>query len=262
MRIPLYQIDAFSSRLFGGNPAAVCLLDEWLDDATLQAIAAENNLSETAYIVSLTSEQFELRWFTPTVEVQLCGHATLAGAHVLLRILNSSRTKVRFTTASGELTVSRDNELLSMDFPARKGVATPVLPQVTECLGKRPRELYQADDYLMAVYDSEDDIINLAPDLDRMLGLEDAHAIIVTAPGTTSDLVSRFFAPRLGVPEDPVTGSAHCTLAPYWSERLGKTKLHARQLSRRGGELFCEDKQDRIQLSGHAVLYSRGEIII
>lgn len=257
MRLPIYQIDAFTSRLFGGNPAAVVTLDAWLPTDVMQAIAAENNLADTAFVIPGPA-QSPLRWFTPTVEVDLCGHATLATAHVLFENYFPDRDALTFETLSGTLAVHKNAKRLSLDFPARPGVPVDVSTELAEALGVRPREAYMARD-LMAVLDSEAVVRDLAPDFARIAALE-AFAVIVTAPGRDVDFVSRFFAPRAGIPEDPVTGSAHCTLAPYWADRLGRGTLTARQLSSRGGELTCELLGDRVLISGACVEYLRGEI--
>jgi len=260
MQIPVYHVDAFTDRLFGGNPAAVCPLESWLPDATMQAIAAENNLSETAFFVR-EGDDCALRWFTPKVEVDLCGHATLASAHVIFQ-REPNRGSVAFRTAkAGTLTVTRTGEKLAMDFPARppKLVAAP--QGLAAALGKAPTELLAARDY-MAVYDSPDDVAALAPDF-AALGKLDCFAVIVTAPGENGvDFVSRFFAPAQGIPEDPVTGSSHCTLAPYWGRRLGKTYLEALQISRRVGKLSCTLANERVVIAGQAVLYLEGRITI
>ncbi len=259
MKLPLYQVDAFTSRLFGGNPAAVVLLEEWLPDDVLAAIAAENNLAETAYVIP-ARDCMRLRWFTPKVEVDLCGHATLATADVLFRHCFPAQEQLVFETKSGPLTVRRRGDLLAMDFPARPGKPVPVSDLLVSALGRRPREAYMARD-LMAVFDAEPDVRGIEPDPGRLWEL-DAFAIIVTAPGAEVDFVSRFFSPRAGIPEDPVTGSSHCTLVPYWAARLGKTELAARQLSRRGGELYCGLRGDRVEIAGRAVEYLRGEITV
>lgn len=259
MKLPLYQVDAFTSRLFGGNPAAVVLLDEWLPDDVLASIAAENNLAETAYVIP-RAEPMPLRWFTPKVEVDLCGHATLATADVLFRHRFPEGSRLSFETRSGKLTVARDGELLSMDFPSRPGKPVEVTDELAAALGRRPREAHRARD-LMAVFERESDVREIEPDLQRIWAI-DAFAIIVTAPGTEVDFVSRFFTPRAGIPEDPVTGSAHCTLIPYWAARLGKTELTARQLSRRGGELYCRLRGERVDIAGRAVEYLCGEITV
>ena len=259
MKLPLYQIDAFTSRLFGGNPAAVVILKEWLPDAVLQAVAAENNLSETAFVVPRENTSL-LRWFTPTIEVDLCGHATLAAGHVLLNYIYPAVRKVSFSTQSGVLHVTREGQRLSLDFPARPGKRIDVSDALSAALGATPREAYLARD-LLAVFDTEATVRNLRPDFDRIAAL-DAFAVIVSAPGNEVDFVSRFFTPRGGIDEDPATGSSHCTLTPYWAARLGKTSLAARQLSSRGGELHCELHGERVLISGHTVEYLHGEISV
>jgi PhzF family phenazine biosynthesis protein len=259
MKIKQYQVDAFASRVFEGNPAAVCLLDTWLKDEVLQAIAAENNLSETAFFVP-TEKGFHLRWFTPATEVELCGHATLASAHVIFNILEYSKPSVSFDTRSGELTVDRRGELLSMNFPAVP--AKPCIPpsRLIDGLGQRPNEVLAGDDYV-AVFDSEAVVRSISPDLTKLNEL-DLRGVIVTAPGRDVDFVSRFFAPKFGIPEDPVTGSAHCELAPYWSLKLGKESLNARQVSKRGGDILCQMSGDRVILSGRAITFMEAEIDI
>lgn len=259
MSIPLYQVDAFAGAVFTGNPAAVCPLQAWLPDETLQAIALENNLSETAYFVP-EGDDFALRWFTPVHEVDLCGHATLASAHVIMTLLQPERRSVAFSTkVSGTLTVERDGDRYVMDFPPwpRQEVAPD--PPVTAALGKAPSALFTGNDW-MAVFEDEADVQALAPDMTALARL-DARGVIATAPGRAVDFVSRFFAPRFGIPEDPVTGSAHCMLTPYWAERLGKTELSARQISPRGGDIHCTLTPDgRIKLAGQAALYMEGRI--
>jgi PhzF family phenazine biosynthesis protein len=257
--IPIYQIDAFSNAVFGGNPAAVCPLERWLPDTTLQAIAAENNLAETAFFVKNDSG-FHLRWFTPAVEVDLCGHATLASAYVLFEFLGERSNEIHFDTKSGRLGVSRDGNLLTLNFPARPAESVEASPNLIKSLGREPQAVFAARDYLI-VYDSEEAVRSLNPDMEGLKQI-DRFAVIVTAPGTDYDFVSRFFAPGKGVPEDPVTGSAHCTLIPYWAKRLNKTKLQARQVSKRGGELFCELDGDRVRISGRAALFLKGEILL
>lgn len=259
MKLPIYQVDAFTSRLFAGNPAAVVLLDEWLPDATLAAIAAENNLAETAYVIP-RGDAMPLRWFTPSVEVDLCGHATLATAHVLFRHVFPGARELTFSTRSGNLGVTRNAEELSLDFPARPGKSVETPDALVAALGKRPCETYIARD-LLAVFDSESDIREMRPEIARIAEL-DTFAVIVSARGDAVDYVYRFFAPRHGIAEDPVTGSANCTLVPYWAERLGKTALAARQLSARGGELRCTLKGDRVLIAGRTVEYLRGEITL
>ena len=261
MHIPLYQVDAFAEGPFTGNPAAVCPLDTWLPDAVMQAIAAENNLSETAFFVP-EGEGYRLRWFTPATEVDLCGHATLASGFVVFGWLMPGAGRVTFQTQqAGPLTVARDGELLALDFPSRPPAPCAMSEPLVAALGQRPSALLAARDYL-AVYESADDILALSPDFAALAAL-DRFAVIVTAPGTGgTDFVSRFFAPARGVDEDPVTGSSHCTLIPYWAERLGKNRLAARQLSRRGGALSCALEGDRVTIAGRAVLYLEGTITI
>lgn len=261
MEIPIYQVDAFARGVFTGNPAAVCPLKSWLPDATLQSIALENNLSETAFFVK-EGANYHLRWFTPAVEVDLCGHATLASAWVILEKLEPGRPAVTFRTLSGELHVVRKGDLLALDFPARPPEPVRATPPLLAALGGNPREVWAARDY-MVVYDTEEEIRALAPDMNLLTQI-DRFAVIVTAPGQPGehrcDFVSRFFAPAKGVPEDPVTGSAHCTLIPYWADRLGKHRLVARQVSRRGGELLCELLDDRVSIAGRAALFLEGVI--
>lgn len=257
MKLPIWQVDAFTSRLFAGNPAAVVLLDEWLPDETLKSIAAENNLAETAFVIA-SGDVMPLRWFTPTVEVDLCGHATLASAHVLFKYRFASADRLTFSTRSGNLAVTREGDLLSLDFPARPGTPTAVSSELIETLGSRPSEALRGRDVL-AVLDSETQVREFEPDIQRIAAF-DTHALMVTARGDDVDYVYRFFAPKQGIPEDAVTGSANCMLVPYWAERLGKKVLEARQLSARGGELRCTLVGDRVLIAGRAVEYLRGEI--
>lgn len=257
MRLPLWQVDAFSSRRFAGNPAAVVVLDDWLPDATLLAIAAENNLSETAYLVRQGSD-FRIRWFTPTVEVALCGHATLASAWVVFERLEPGRTRVVFHSQSGPLPVDRSGERLSLDFPARRLEPVVETRAMRQALGGAPRELLGGDSWL-ALYENEAEVRALAPNMAALVETG-VHGAIATAPGTDCDFVSRYFAPAAGVPEDPATGSAHTLLAPFWAERLGKTSLFARQVSRRGGELWCTLEGERVRIAGHVTPYLEGSI--
>jgi PhzF family phenazine biosynthesis protein len=257
MNIPFYQIDAFTNRVFSGNPAGVCFLEQWLEDSILQSIAAENNLSETAFLVQ-AGDLYELRWFTPKVEVDLCGHGTLASAFAVFNYINPRAVRVDFQTKSGLLSVERQGDLLTMNFPARRPEPCPIPDHLAEILGIPPLQTLRARD-LLVVYKEEDQVRRLQPDLARVAALE-PFAVIVTAKGQNSDFVSRFFAPKVGVPEDPVTGSAHCTLIPYWSERLGQKELHAFQLSKRGGELFCKDQGDRVSIGGKATAFLTGSI--
>ncbi len=259
-RIPIYQVDAFASRLFAGNPAAVCPLEKWLPADQMQSIAAENNLAETAFFVRNGDGGYHLRWFTPQLEVDLCGHATLASAFIVLNDISPSEKSVRFETKSGTLTVTREGDLFSLDFPARPPAACDAYAGLVPALGGRPESILASDDYLV-VYGSEDEVRALKPKMDGLLEI-DRFAVIVTAPSKQVDFVSRFFAPAKGIPEDPVTGRAHCTLIPYWSKRLGKKKLHALQVSPRGGELWCEDRGDRVTISGRGVRYLEGTICL
>jgi predicted PhzF superfamily epimerase YddE/YHI9 len=254
--LPLYQLDAFATQVFLGNPAAVCPLETWLPDETMARIAAENNLSETAFFVP-EGGRFSLRWFTPTIEVDLCGHATLASAWVIFHELRPELSSVAFETKSGTLGVRRKGELLELDLPTREGRPSDPPPGLVEGLGSAPVEVLDAP-YWLAVYEREADIAALAPDMQRLAML--GRAVIASAPGDAVDFVSRFFAPSYGVPEDPVTGSSHCTLAPYWAKRLGKRVLSARQISRRGGELSCEHAGSRTKLAGRCALYLEGRI--
>lgn len=261
MKIPIYQVDAFTSELFSGNPAAVCILDEWPDDARLQAIAAENNLSETAFLLKW-GEDIKIRWFTPVTEVSLCGHATLASAFVIFNCLKWTEKVARFQSLrSGVLPVTRNDDLLEMDFPARPPSRQSVPRRLADALNHSPVEVLGTAEDLLVLLEDERAVRELKPDF-RLLMEVKQRGIIVSAPGEQCDFVSRFFAPHVGIPEDPVTGSAHCVLIPYWAKRLGKKRLHARQVSERGGELFCEDRGDRVTIAGSAVLYLEGVIII
>jgi PhzF family phenazine biosynthesis protein len=258
MRIPIYQIDAFSHKPFQGNPAAVCILDAWLGDETLQNIAAENNLAETAFLVG-SGGSYELRWFTPEVEVDLCGHATLASAYAVFRFLQPNLEQIAFSTMSGILTVTHDGDLLSMDFPARAPRPTEFDDVLVDALGIQPLQVLKSRD-LLVLFEKEQLIRELTPNFEKLKQVKDGLGVIVTAPGDSCDFVSRFFAPKAGISEDPVTGSSHCTLVPFWATRLDKTRVHARQLSKRGGELFCRYGGDRVTISGHCALFLTGEI--
>jgi PhzF family phenazine biosynthesis protein len=259
--IPIYQIDAFASRVFGGNPAAVCPLDAWLEDDVLQAIAMENNLSETAYLLVRDDGDYDLRWFTPTVEVDLCGHATLASAYVIAEELEPGRDHVRFHTRSGPLEVKRDGDLYALDFPSQP--PRPVTPElartVSEALGSEPLEVHRAIKFL-ALLANEQAVLDARPDLSQVAHLDDG--LIITAPGEDCDFVSRYFAPHAGIPEDPVTGSAHCVLTPFWSRRLDKAHMSARQVSKRGGELEVEDRGARVTIAGRCTPYMSGRIAL
>jgi PhzF family phenazine biosynthesis protein len=252
----LYQIDAFTDTLFGGNPAAVIPLESWPSDQLMQSIAAENNLAETAFVVP-EGEDFRIRWFTPGVEVDLCGHATLATAFVMYNELGYSRDLIRFLSRSGLLTVARDGEWLSLDFPTDHFLPVVITEAMKKCTSATIREAYKGTRDYMFVLENQEEVINSV--YDQMAILQLGHCgLIVTAPGEDVDFVSRFFAPAYAIPEDPVTGSSHCTLTPYWATRLGKNKLTARQRSARGGFLKCELKKDRVAISGKAVMYMKG----
>jgi PhzF family phenazine biosynthesis protein len=257
----LYQVDAFASEVFGGNPAAVCPLPAWLDDGVMQAIAAENNLSETAFFVG-ENGRYHLRWFTPRAEVKLCGHATLASAFVIFTQLGYEGETVSFDTLSGRLKVRRDGDLLVMDFPSYPPVEDDDPPAALLLgLGAQPSSVLQGGEDYIAVYEDEAVVRDLRPRLERFEELG-VRGVAVTAPGNQVDFASRFFAPLHGIPEDPVTGSLHSALTPYWAARLGKTSLHAHQLSARGGELWCELRGDRVAISGHAALYMEGRVFL
>ncbi len=260
-KLKLYQVDAFADRLFSGNPAAVCVLDKWLPDETMQSIAAENNLAETAFIVPKGND-FEIRWFTPAVEVALCGHATLATAFVLFNCLNYSKSEIVFYSLhSGILKVTRQGETLFLNFPADNLEKQNDLHQLKACIGVEPQELYKGKTDFIAFVNSEATLKNLKLDFNAIAGL-DARGLIVTAKGNHVDFVSRFFGPNVGVNEDPVTGSAHTSLTPLWSEKLRKEKMSAKQLSKRGGNLICINNGDRVLIGGKAKLYLEGEIYI
>lgn len=262
MKLTMYQVDAFTSKVFHGNPAAVVPLDAWLPDETLQGIALENNLSETAFFVPGSDTEFALRWFTPALEVALCGHATLATAHVLWRHLGHNADLIRFSTRhSGMLGVSRAGDEIVLDFPAYTLEPSEVTSALVRALGRQPAEVLRAGPKLLAVFDNKRDIHEMEPDFAAIAAL-DALGVIVTAPGAKHDFVSRMFAPGAGIDEDPVTGSAHCALAPYWSKRLGRVELSAHQVSKRGGVLRCVDNGDRILIAGQAVTYMVGEISV
>lgn len=264
--IPLYQVDAFTSRAFGGNPAAVCLLESYPDNATLQAIATENNLSETAFLVPMEGEaDYRLRWFTPGVEVALCGHATLAAAHVVFTHMRPELDAVRFKTLSGILTVTRTGDKMTMDFPSLHPYAYPTPDGIGAAMGAEPVKVYKsnrADRDLLLVYPDEATIAALTPDLEALKAFA-PFGFIATAPGDGDvDFVSRGFFPNHGIAEDPVTGSAHCVSAPYWARELDKPELYARQISARGGDLWIEVKGDRVLISGQAVEIIRGTLML
>ena len=262
MEIPIYQVDAFAGKIFSGNPAAVCPLEVWLPDQLLQSIAQENNLSETAYYLK-EDQGYGLRWFTPGSEVSLCGHATLATAHVLFFELENQAPELVFRTLSGRLVVKRTgSDQYQMDFPLAGLEFCEPPAELIEALGRMPSEVFRSGGDIYAVYDKQADVESLHPNM-FLLGNIDCRGIGVTAPGDGAlDFVSRFFAPKLGIPEDPVTGSAHCSTAPYWSERLNKTQFTARQVSSRGGDLDLQISGNRLLISGRARTYLKGQIVI
>jgi PhzF family phenazine biosynthesis protein len=260
MTIPIYQVDAFTDKLFGGNPAAICPLTEWLPAPEMQKIAAENNLAETAFFIP-QGKDYELRWFTPEVEIDLCGHATLATAHILFTMLQYEGDIIHFhTLKAGTLTVHRDEDIYTLNFPSRPPQVCEVPAGLKQAVGGNPVEILRSRDYLL-VYENESEVKALNPDFFALSKIQSV-GFIATSPGDNCDFVSRFFAPGSGINEDPVTGSSHCSLIPYWAKRLGKNNLHAFQVSSRIGELQCELKNDRVLMSGRAVTYLKGEIFI
>lgn len=259
--IRIFQVDAFAEKTFSGNPAAVCFLDSWLFDETMQKIAAENNLSETAFVIE-KGDGFEIRWFTPTIEVALCGHATLAAAHVLFSHLDYAENTIRFHSRhSGELTVSRNEDLITLNFPTDEITEAIAPKEVLDAFGTKPLAVFKGKTDFLLLYKNQREIEACEPD-HNLLKSSEARGIIVTAPGDEVDFVSRFFAPGSGIDEDPVTGSAHTTLTPFWCKKLNKIEMTARQLSQRGGSLNCKYLNDRVEISGHAVTYLTGEITI
>jgi len=259
MKIPIYQIDAFANKPFEGNPAAVCPLQSWLSDEVMQSIAAENNLSETAFFVP-TQNGFHIRWFTPVAEVDLCGHATLASAYVLFNFLGFEESTIAFESKSGLLKVSKNENLLVLDFPAQPPSPCATPDEIVSAFKHQPVECLKSEDYIV-VFNDEDEVASAKPDLTALSKL-DLRGVIITAKSSKYDFVARFFAPKYGINEDPVTGSAYTQLVPYWSNALGANKLHAKQISSRGGEVFCELNGDRVGIAGTAVKYLIGEIEI
>ncbi|MEO0988174.1 MAG: PhzF family phenazine biosynthesis protein [Cyanobacteria bacterium J06639_14] len=261
MKLPIFQVDAFANQVFKGNPAAVCLLEHWLPDAVMQQIAAENALPETAFLVPL-DEGFAIRWFTPEIEMDLCGHATLASAHVIANHLDSSLTSIPFQSQSGVLTVAIATPLITLDLPARKPEPSKAPQVILDALQSEPMTILKSRDYVF-VFEDEDIIQNLTPNQNTLDQINlDPGGVIVTAPGKEVDFVSRFFTPQASIFEDPVTGSAHCSLIPYWSEKLGKDAMVALQLSTRGGQLYCQNAGNRVLVAGEAKTYLEGFITI
>ena len=259
MKLDIYKINAFSEKLFKGNPAAVIPLKQWLPNNLMQNIAYENNLSETAFFIS-SGKGYHIRWFTPKSEVKLCGHATLATAYVVFNILNENSNEIVFDSLSGKLTVKKIGDKFTLDFPLQKPTECEIPSKLIDGLGKKPIACYKNEDYL-AVYKKQSDILNITPDFNILKQL-DLRGLIITAPGIEFDFISRFFVPKLGIDEDPVTGSAHTQLTPYWAKKLNKLKLKAKQVSSRGGVLYCEQKHDRAMITGSSVLYLKGQINI
>jgi PhzF family phenazine biosynthesis protein len=260
MILPIYQVDAFTSKLFGGNPAAVVPLDRWLDDGMMQNIAAENNLAETAFFVR-EGDGFFIRWMTPVTEVPLCGHATLAAAYVIFNFIEKDLTRLKFNSRSGKLAVERNGEILTLDFPAHKPEPVETDESITECFGRTPIETLKDSFFLLVIFDSEKYVRNLRPDFKQISKIH-PHAVIISAEGVDCDFVSRMFAPNEGIDEDPVTGSAHTVLVPYWSGKLGKKNFRALQVSKRCGELYCEDLGRRVKISGKAQLFFAGNLFL
>jgi PhzF family phenazine biosynthesis protein len=260
MKIKIFQIDAFSDKVFGGNPAAVCPLDSWLEDSILQQIAAENNLAETSFFVP-EGDVYRLRWFTPKAEVDLCGHATVAAASVMFNQLNYKGTEIAFQSRSGILKVTKNGDWYALNFPSDTLQKIEIKEEHRLCFDKIPAEIYKGKSDLMFVFDKPDDIMHIKPGLLQIASLPQ-RGVIVTSTGTDVDFISRFFGPAVGIPEDPVTGSAHTSLTPYWSKRLHKTELTARQVSERGGYLKCKMLGERVEISGQAAFYLSGEIVI
>lgn len=260
MKLKIYQVDAFASTIFEGNPAAVIPLESWLDDKTMQKIALENNLSETAFFIPKNNE-FHIRWFTPKVEVDLCGHATLASAHVLFHHLNFQKDEICFESRSGLLKVNRKEEILYLDFPASNLNDVEIPENLKNAFQFEPIKAVKGRDDIMLVFDNEEEIMHLKPDFHKILESK-TRGIIATAKSQEFDFVSRFFAPAVGVNEDPVTGSAHTILIPYWSSVLGKKEMIAKQVSQRGGILYCKNNNGRVEIGGEAITYLVGDIFI
>ena len=260
-RIKIFHIDAFTEKVFSGNPAAVCILDKWIDVDKMQKIASENNLAETAFVVKKDND-FEIKWFTPTIEVELCGHATLASAYVLFKYYDYQSEKINFFSShSGLLSVEKNNEFLTLDFPTDIYKKTDIPNALSKAFDIKPIEVYKGKSDYLLIFSSQEEIENADPDL-NMISTIDGRGVMISAKGNETDFVSRFFAPQSGIDEDPVTGSAHTTLTPYWSKKLNKKVLTAKQLSKRGGDLKCEYLGEHVKITGKAVTYLIGEIEI
>lgn len=260
MTLPIYQVDAFASKVFGGNPAAVVPLEKWLDDETLQNIASENNLAETAFFVK-EGDHYHIRWMTPVNEVPLCGHATLASAFVIFNYIDRTINQVKFMSKSGELIVDREGEMLSLNFPLNKPHKVKTSDAIRKCFNREPLEVLENGFYILIIFDSEDYIRSVQPDMGLMRKIY-PHGVIISSKGKEADFVSRMFAPNEGIDEDPVTGSSHTVLIPYWAEKLGRKNFRALQVSKRGGELFCEELVGRVKIAGKAALYSIGNLFL
>ncbi len=261
MKLPIFQVDAFTDKVFGGNPAAICPLEHWLPDDVMQKIAIENSVAETAFFIPL-HDGFEIRWFTPEIEMDLCGHATLATAHVIARHLNYSLLSIKFQSKSGELVVTVENELLTLDFPSRKPEPSDIPQIILDAIQVKPVEVLKSRDYVL-VFESEETIRRIEPNQSILNQINlDPGGVVITAKGDEVDFVSRFFTPQASIFEDPVTGSAHCSLIPYWSERLGKESMLALQVSPRVGKLFCKNAGERVLIAGEAVTYLEGSITV
>ncbi len=261
MEIKLYQIDAFTNKVFSGNPAAVCMLKDWLEDSILQKIALENNLAETAFVVK-KEKKYEIRWFTPTVEVDLCGHATLASAFVLFYYENHTENTINFfSTRSGYLSVTKDEDFLTLNFPKDEIKEVALTSEIANCFTSSPIKVMKGKSDYLLIFDNEEEIKNIIPNFENIAKLN-ARGVIISANGNKVDFVSRFFAPQIGIHEDPVTGSAHTTLTSYWAKELGKSSLTASQISKRGGELKCKLLHERVEISGQAKLFLKGTIYI
>lgn len=259
--IEIFQVDAFTDHLFGGNPAAVCILKEWPENVLLQSVAAENNLAETAFIIQ-RNNHFEIRWFTPTIEVELCGHATLAAAFVIFNQMHYHKDEIIFKTVEDlMLRVSKEEDLLMLNFPVDAYTSCEAMPEIIQGIGRVPLETYKSRLFYLALLKDEEEVLKISPDLSAIASL-DRTGLIASAPGKDVDFVSRSFAPQSGIDEDPVTGSAHTLLVPYWSRRLNRKNLVAKQISKRGGTLYCTDHGSRILIRGKARLYLKGEIFI